>query len=144
VDVLGSGIGAGHSRCHCDCGGHCCQTLAEADDPGKGCAQVFGGPCDLQISSWKSNIMNSEWIETTKASNQKGDHETCFVSKDNVVLEMIGLKFMHVRRVCVSGIADSLTNLSLHSMQLMPRHSKGSLLGFHPLLIAHASCCRRH
>ncbi len=53
VAVLGGGIGAGHSRYHCSCGGHCCQALvlAEADDPGKGCAQYFGGPCDQNISS---------------------------------------------------------------------------------------------
>ena len=29
MDVLGSGIGAGHSRYHCGCGGYCCQALAE-------------------------------------------------------------------------------------------------------------------
>ena len=46
VDVLGSGIGAGHSRYHCGCGGHRCQALAEANDSGRGCAHLFGGPCD--------------------------------------------------------------------------------------------------
>jgi len=44
VDVLGSSIGAGHSHYHCGCGGYRCQALAEASDPGKGCAQFLEGP----------------------------------------------------------------------------------------------------
>lgn len=43
VDVLGSSIGAGHSRYYCGRGGYRCQALAEANDPGKGCAQFLEG-----------------------------------------------------------------------------------------------------
>ncbi len=63
-----------------------------------------------------------------------------FVSKGNAVLEIIGLRAMH----CVSEIADSLTHLSLRSMQLMPHfpcQAKGGLLVFHPFLIVYARCC---